>query len=107
LQSIDEGVELRGRRATRQGSMAPWERGAVHMARVAHRCGGGASAGSGCRREGERDPQPMGQLGRLAAQWVGLKATGLKGQIGRQGGWADWTGTFRNQNWIFEFSRAL
>jgi hypothetical protein len=43
-----------------------WERGAAHMARVAHRGGGDASAGLDWRREGERDPWPVGQLSMLA-----------------------------------------
>jgi hypothetical protein len=51
---------------------------------VAHRGGGGVSAGSGWRREGERDPRPVGWLGMLAARWVGPKVTGLKGRTGRR-----------------------
>jgi hypothetical protein len=42
--------------------------GATHMARVARRGGGGVSTGSGWRREVERDPWPVGQLGMLATQ---------------------------------------
>jgi hypothetical protein len=53
---------------------------------------GSVSAGSGWRREGERDPRPVGWLGRLAARWVGPKDTRPKGQIGQQGGWANWSG---------------
>jgi hypothetical protein len=49
------------------------------MARAARQGGGSASAGSGWRREGESDPRPVGQLGMLAAQWVGPKATGPTG----------------------------
>jgi hypothetical protein len=62
--------------------------GAAHMARVARRGGGGVRTGSGWRREGERDPQPVGRLIMLATRWVGLKAAGLKGQTGWRGGWA-------------------
>jgi hypothetical protein len=65
----------------------------VPMARLAHRGGGGMSATLGWRREEERDPRPVGRLGMLAARWVGSKATGPKGQLGRRGGWADWVGT--------------
>jgi hypothetical protein len=43
------------------------------------------STSLGWRREGERDPRSVGQLGRLVAQWVGQKATGLKGRTGRAG----------------------
>jgi hypothetical protein len=63
------------------------------MARVQRRGGDGTSADSGWRREGERDPRPVGRLSMLAARWVGPKATGLKGRTGQWGGWADWAGT--------------
>jgi hypothetical protein len=46
-------------------------KGAAHMTWAACRGGGGASAGSGWTREGEKDPRPVGQLGRLAAWRVG------------------------------------
>jgi hypothetical protein len=52
---------------------------------AARRGGGGVSTSLGWRREGERDPRSVGQLGRLVAQWVGQKATGLKGRTGRAG----------------------
>jgi hypothetical protein len=65
------------------------ERGGT-LGAMGHRGGGGASVSSGWRREGERDPQPVGRLGMLAARWVGLKATGPKGRAGRWGSWADW-----------------
>jgi hypothetical protein len=72
------------------------------MARVVRRGGGGASAGEGWRREGERDPWPVGWFSMLAARRVGPMATRLKGRIGRQGGWADWARTeeklFLNKN---------
>jgi hypothetical protein len=50
--------------------------------------GGSTSAGLGWRREGERDLQPVGWLGMLAARRVGPKATRPKGRTGQQGGWA-------------------
>jgi hypothetical protein len=37
---------------------------------------------------GETDLRLVGQLGMLAARWVGLKGTGPKGQTGQRGGWA-------------------
>jgi hypothetical protein len=65
----------------------------MHMAWAAHRGGGGVSAGSGWRREGERDPWPVGRLGRLVARRVVPKATGSKGRTGQLGNWANWAGT--------------
>jgi hypothetical protein len=91
--------------------MEPVGERAAHMARVAHQGGSDASAGSGWRREGERDPRLVGWLGMLVARRVGLKATGPKGQTGQLGGWADLAETeekiFQNKNWIFEFTKAL
>jgi hypothetical protein len=43
------------------------------MVWAAHRGAGGVSIGSGWRKEGERDPQSVGWLGRLVARWVGPK----------------------------------
>jgi hypothetical protein len=63
------------------------------MARAVHQGGGGTSASSGWKREGERDLRPVGQLSRLVTRWVGSKATGPKGRTGRWGGRADWAGT--------------
>jgi hypothetical protein len=56
--------------------------GAAHMAWVACWGGGGVSAGSCWKREGEWDPWPVGRLGMLAARQVGPKATGPKGRTG-------------------------
>jgi hypothetical protein len=54
-----------------------WERGAVPMAWVARQGGdGGAQVGDG---RGKGDPQLVGRLGLLAAQWIGLKVTGPEG----------------------------
>jgi hypothetical protein len=70
------------------------------MVRVAHRGGGGTSTGSGWRTEGERDLRPVGWLSMLASQRVGSKAIGLTGlELKRN--------SFRNKNWIFEFTKAL
>jgi hypothetical protein len=55
----------------------------------ARRGGGGVNASSGWRREGERDPRPVGRLSKVAAQRVGPKATRPKGRIGRRGDWAE------------------
>jgi hypothetical protein len=54
------------------------------MAWVTRRGGGGASAGSGWRKDGERDPRPVGQLSRLAAHWVGPnRPVGRLGHLGQ------------------------
>jgi hypothetical protein len=94
LRSIDGGGQVkRGKSCSSGLHGAGGKDGAANMARAARRGGIGTSAGSGWRSEGERDPQTVGRLSRLAARWVGPKATGLKGRIGRRGGWADWAGT--------------
>jgi hypothetical protein len=48
--------------------VADGREGAAHMVWVARRGGVGASAGSGWRREGERDPRPVCRLGMLVAR---------------------------------------
>jgi hypothetical protein len=63
------------------------------MVWAACRGGGDASAGSGWRREGEREPLLVGRLGRLVTQQVGPKATRPKGRTVQRGGWGDWAGT--------------
>jgi hypothetical protein len=70
--------------------------GVAHMAWVVHRGGGDVGASSGWRREGERDPWPLGRLDMLVDQRVGPKATASKGQTGWRGCLADWVGTEEN-----------
>jgi hypothetical protein len=83
-----------------------WERGVGAHAMGGASGGGGTSAVSSWRREGERDPRPVGRSAGWLLDGLGRKAE----QAGRLAGL---TGSelkrnsFRNKNWIFEFTKAL
>jgi hypothetical protein len=67
LWSIDEGGRVkRGKSRSSRLHGTGGREGVANMAQAVHQGGSGMSTGSGWRREGERDPRSVVQLGRLA-----------------------------------------
>jgi hypothetical protein len=106
LWSIDEGVELRGGRASRRGSMAPlgergwrtWRGRRIReaVARASTRVGEGRGKGIRSRWFGSASWLLDG-LGRKAEQ-ADRAAGPTRSELKRT--------SFQNKNWIFEFTKA-
>jgi hypothetical protein len=111
LWSIDEGQVKRGKDQSLGLHGASGREGVAHIARVVHWGSSGMSAGSGWRREGkgirdrwvgsacwlhdELSRRPLGRKAKQAGEVAGPTGLELK------------RNSFRNKNWILEFTKAL